>query len=113
MAHQRSMELTSSSSPAMHKKSDDENGKSGDGSNPDLQKQSPSDPRSAVEKQGCSAETQPLRFRRLLRSLLRNFFEKIRSGGPPQINADCYSRFSATKFRKKKKKQEMKSNEMR
>ena len=107
------MQRPPSSSPTMHKKSDDENGKSGDGSNPDLQKQSLSDPRSATEKQGCSAETQPLRFRRLLRSLLRNFFEKIRSGGPPQINADCYSRFSATKFRKKKKKQEMKSNEMR
>ncbi|KAJ8644616.1 hypothetical protein MRB53_006364 [Persea americana] len=63
----------------MRKKSDDENGKSGDGSNPDLQKQSPSDPRSAVEKQGCSAETQPLRLRRLLRSLLRNFSKKVRS----------------------------------
>ncbi|KAJ8649838.1 hypothetical protein MRB53_002861 [Persea americana] len=82
----------------MHKKSDDENGKSGDGSNPDLRKQSLSDPHSAVEKQGRSAKTQPLRLRLLLRSLLRNFFEKIQYGGPPQINADCYSRFSATKF---------------
>ncbi|KAJ8644012.1 hypothetical protein MRB53_005760 [Persea americana] len=97
----------------MHKKFGDENGKFGDGSSPDFQKQgffrsSPFSPfrnstsliltRPKRNRVAAVAETQSLRLRLLLRSLLRNFFEKVRSGGPPQINADCYSRFSATKF---------------
>ncbi|KAJ8625862.1 hypothetical protein MRB53_019169 [Persea americana] len=78
----------------MHKKFGNENGKSGDGSSPDFQKQgslrsSPFSPfrnspflilvRPKRNRVAAVAETQSLRLRFLLRSLLPNFFEKVRS----------------------------------